>query len=119
MRDKQVHKSVSSDSPGENDGESEGQKSSDSDASDSDIEDTDSDSKDTTQGQKQPTNGLADAFDSVSFIPYSQRPQQAPSDDRNGDECADHDHTNNATKVEEHNEDENIDEDGDTKRAEN
>ena len=58
MRDKQVHKSVSSDSPSENDGESEGQKSSDSDASDSDIEDIGSDSKDTTQGQKQPTNGL-------------------------------------------------------------
>ena len=55
----------------------------------------------------------------MSFIPYSQRPQQAHSDDGNGDECADHDHTNNATKVEEHNEDENIDEDGDTKRPEN
>ena len=119
MRDKQVDKSLSSDSPGENDGEIEGQKSSDSDASDSDIEDTDSDSKDTTQGQKQPTNGLADAFDSMSFIPYSQRPQQAPSDDRTGDECADHDHTNNAPKVEEHVEDENIYEDGDTKRPEN
>ena len=55
----------------------------------------------------------------MSFIPYSQRPQQAPSDDRNGDECADHDHTNNAPKVEEHNEDENIYEDGDTERPEN
>ena len=119
MQGKQSNTSVSSDLPGENDGEKEGGKYSDSDSSDSDIEDTDSDSKDTTQGQKQPTNGLADAFDSVSFIPYSQRPQQAPSDDRNGDECADHDHTNNATKVEEHNEDENIDEDGDTKRPEN
>ena len=119
MQGKQSNTSVSSDLPGENDGEKEGGKYSDSDSSDSDIEDTDSDSKDTKQGQKQQTNGLADTLDSVSFIPYSQRPQKSPSDDRNGDECADHDDTNNATKVEEHNEDENIDEDGDTKRPEN
>ena len=110
---------MSSDSPDENDGEPEGQISSDSDASDSDIEDTDSDSKDTTQGQKQPTNGPADAFDSVSFIYNSHRPHQAPNDDRSGDECADHDHTNSATRVEKPNEDENIGEDGDTKCPEN
>ena len=119
MRGKQCHKSGSSDLPGEKDGGIEGEKSSESDASDSESEDTNSDSKDTTQGQKQQPDDLADVFDSVSFVPYSQRAQKETSDDRNGDEKAGQDATNNTTEVEEHNEDGNIDENGGTKRPEN